>query len=204
MNVYAESNFVLEHALQQEGSDSCGEIIRLASAGKITLVVPAFSLAEPYQAISGKEKARLRLVEDLRGHLRELARSKPHREILTTFKEFADVLIGSAQLERDGLRETVSELLASVEIMPLDATVLRSGVDMEARFRLSGQDAIVLASVLQHLEATQPNESCFLNRNSKDFDEPEILTKLEEMHCKFFSNFTKAHAYVVSRLGSAG
>ena len=52
MNVYAESNFVLEHALQQEESDSCGEIIRLASASKITLVVPAFSLAEPYQAIS--------------------------------------------------------------------------------------------------------------------------------------------------------
>jgi len=46
MNVYVESNFVLEHALEQEQCESCEELIRLASAGSIRLLVPAFSLAE--------------------------------------------------------------------------------------------------------------------------------------------------------------
>jgi hypothetical protein len=38
MNVYVESNFVLEHALEQEEYDSCSEIIQLASQGRITLL----------------------------------------------------------------------------------------------------------------------------------------------------------------------
>lgn len=77
MTVYVESNFVLEQSLQQEECDSCGELIDLASKDRILLAVPAFSLAEPHVAISGKEKARLRLGNDLRHHLLELGRSNP-------------------------------------------------------------------------------------------------------------------------------
>jgi hypothetical protein len=69
MNVYVESNFVLEHALQQEEYDSCSEIIQLASQGRITLLIPAFSLAEPHQAIAGKAKARSRLSAELSAQL---------------------------------------------------------------------------------------------------------------------------------------
>jgi hypothetical protein len=36
MTVYVESNFVLEHSLQQEEYDSCAEIIKLAANGRIT------------------------------------------------------------------------------------------------------------------------------------------------------------------------
>jgi hypothetical protein len=64
MNVYVESNFVLEHALEQEECDSCSEIIQLASRRQVTLLIPAFSLAEPHQAIAGKAKVRLRLGEE--------------------------------------------------------------------------------------------------------------------------------------------
>ncbi len=79
MNVYVESNFVIEYALEQDEFDTCVEIVRLAAQGKLRLLVPAFSLAEPHQAISNKAKARARLAEDLRRHLGELGRSKPHR-----------------------------------------------------------------------------------------------------------------------------
>ena len=48
MTVYVESNFVLEQALQQEQSESCDSLVRLAEAGDISLVIPAFSLAEPH------------------------------------------------------------------------------------------------------------------------------------------------------------
>src|SRR6266852_7690785 len=89
MTVYFESNFVLEQALQQEGCDSCAEIIGLASKGRITLAVPAFSLAEPHVAISGKEKARSRLSNDLRTQLFELGRSKPHRAVPASFEALA-------------------------------------------------------------------------------------------------------------------
>src|SRR5271157_3172471 len=111
MKVYVESNFVLEQSLQQEECDSCAEIIDLASKGRISLVVPACSLAEPHVAISGKEKTRSRLSNDLRAQLFELGRSKPHRTIPASFEALASVLIASAQFEREGLRDTIAELL---------------------------------------------------------------------------------------------
>jgi hypothetical protein len=85
MNVYVESNFVLEHALEQEECDSCSEIIQLASQGRITLLIPAFSLAEPHQVIASKAKARSRLSAELSAQLGELGRSKPHRDMPSTF-----------------------------------------------------------------------------------------------------------------------
>src|SRR4051794_15074314 len=121
MTVYVESNFVLEQSLQQEECDSCAKIIDLASGGRIILAVPAFSLAEPHVAISGKEKTRSRLTIDLRKQLFELARSKPHRAIPAAFEALAAVLIASAQFERDGLRDTISELLRMADVISLDA-----------------------------------------------------------------------------------
>jgi len=48
VNVYVESNFVLERALEQEQSETCEELIRIAAAGSIHLAISAFSLVEPH------------------------------------------------------------------------------------------------------------------------------------------------------------
>lgn len=201
MTVYVESNFVLEQSLQQEECDSCAAIIDLASKGRITLAVPAFSLAEPHIAILGKEKARNRLSNDLRTQLSELARSKPHREVPITFEALAAVLIASAQFEREGLRDTISELLRTADVVVLDAAILKSASDKQERYGMTGQDAIVLASVLAHLDLHNPAESCFLNRNSKDFDNPDVREGLDARGCKYFSEFEKGLRYVVARIG---
>ncbi len=102
MTVYVESNFVLEAALQQEQSDSCEGMINLAVSGRIALVIPAFSLAEPHQALTQKEKARNRLSNELLHQLSELGRSKPYRAVPEDFSALATLLIRSAEQERDG------------------------------------------------------------------------------------------------------
>jgi len=200
MTVYVESNFVLEQSLQQEECDSCAEIIDLASKGRITLAVPAFSLAEPYLAILGKEKARFRLGNDLRAHLSELARSKPHREVPVAFEALAAVLIASSQFEREGLRRTISQLLRTADVIALDATILESAAKAELQFGMSHQDGIVLASVLAHLDLHDPPESCFLNRNSKDFDDPDVRETLEKHRCRFLPNFKEGLQYILARI----
>lgn len=50
MNVYVESNFVLQLALLQEFHASCEAIVNLCEAGCARLVIPAFSLIEPYRS----------------------------------------------------------------------------------------------------------------------------------------------------------
>lgn len=66
MNIYAETNFILEIALEQEECDACAGILQLAASGRAKVIIPAFSLAEPWQAISSKAKVRARLGADWR------------------------------------------------------------------------------------------------------------------------------------------
>jgi len=200
VNVYVESNFVREHALEQEECDTCAELIRLASANRLKLVIPAFSLAEPHYAIFGKAKTRSRLGEDLRAQLGELGRSKSYRDIPAAFDALAAALIERAQFERESVRRAVMDLLLAAEVIPLDDGILREAAAIEVDYDLSSQDAIVLASVLAHLESTAPPESCFLNRNTKDFDDPDIRARLEALLCKFFSKFAPGLAFIVARL----
>ena len=52
MNVYVESNFVLELALLQEQSASGEAILRLGEEHRVHLVVPAYALVEPYETLT--------------------------------------------------------------------------------------------------------------------------------------------------------
>ena len=74
MNVYVESNFVLELAILQEQSENCNEILGLSSAKRVQLVVPAYSLAEPYETLARRQKRRLRKKEELDAEIRDISR----------------------------------------------------------------------------------------------------------------------------------
>ena len=202
MTVYVESNFVLEQALLQEQCEACDEILNLAASDAINLVVPAFSLAEPHQALVLKEKTRNRLTNELRNHISELGRSRPYRGVPDDFTALASVLIRSAEQERDGLQRAISGLLRTAKVIPLDAEVLTNAGDLQVTLAMSGQDAIVLASVLRHLQEAVPNESCFLSRNSRDFDDPDVREKLDHFGCRYFAEFDNALQYIRVRIHS--
>jgi hypothetical protein len=200
MNVYVESNFVLEHALEQEQCESCEELIRLASAGSIRLLVPAFSLAEPHIALARKGKARSRLIEELEWHRSELGRSRPYREALDKFSDLTALLSGSAEREGAGLQRAIDEMLKVAEVIPLDSDVFGYADVMKFVRAMSAQDSIVLASIVLHLRDAAPAESCFLNRNSKDFDDPNVREMLDGFNCRFFARFDDGLHFVEARL----
>jgi hypothetical protein len=204
MNVYVESNFVLEQALEQEQCESCEQLIGLASAGSVQLVIPAFSLAEPHGALLRTKNARSRLRSELLPHLRELARSRAYREVSANFDELADLLLRSTERERAGLQRTIERMIKAAQVIPLDSRVLDMAGSIESGFGLSAQDSIVLASIVSHLAETKPAESCFLNRNTKDFDGPDVRETLDQYGCKFFGRFDEGLHYIEARLAKSG
>ena len=94
----------------------------------------------------------------------------------------------------------MSHLLRYADIIALDALVLTSAAEIQLKYGLSGQDAMVVASVFAHLDFAKPPESCFLNRNAKDFDDPRIIDSLEARGCKFLTNFDEGLRYIKSRI----
>jgi hypothetical protein len=67
MNIYVETNFILELAFVQEQHESCEKIIRLCEAGRAALVLSAFCIAESYETLIRRANRRTQITNDLTG-----------------------------------------------------------------------------------------------------------------------------------------
>lgn len=192
MNVYVESNFVLELALLQEQHTSCEDILRLCEAGHIQLVIPAYALAEPYETLVRRHKQRQRMKAELDGELRQLARTATYADRLSGFGHLTALLIESADEEAKHLETVRSRLLQVAEVLPLEASILIAATQYQGTHGFSPQDALVYATVLLHLQQHHASQSCFLNRNSRDFDDPDVVEELDRHNCKLLPHLTLA------------
>lgn len=202
MDVYVESNFVLELTLLQEQQQSCEKIVELCESGKIQLVLPAYSLVEPYLTLAGTTNRRRKLSTDLENEVsQKLSRSEPYREHVEAIQRITGFLVRSGQDEKKSLWNTQSRLLNIAEIIPLSSAVLSSAIAYQADHDLSFQDSIVYASVLNHLSTSTTTSKSFLNRDT-DFDDPDIEDTLRRFGCKMLFRFDTGYNYINSQLGS--
>lgn len=200
MDVYVESNFVLELALLQEQHQSCQELLDLAEINKIRLILPAFSLAEPYETLIRNNKKRQKLSEDLKKELSQLRRSRPYQEQIRTFEDTTAFLVSSQQEQKQKLDAVIEKILKVCEIIPLTAEILTEAIKYQSEYNLEPQDSIVYASVLEHMSKTYERQRCFLNRNSKDFDDPDIKESLNSYNCLMLFRFDNGIGYIKSKL----
>lgn len=200
MNIYVESNFVLELALLQEQHVSCEDILRLCEVGKAQLIIPAYSLVEPYETLMRRHRQRKRMKAELDDELRQLARTTTYAHRLDGFQNLTALLIDSADEEAKRLEETRSHLLKTAEIIPLTRTILEAAPRYQVDHDLSPQDALVYAAVLSHLKQSSVPQSCFLNKNSKDFDDPDLVEELNTYNCRLLPRFDIGYQFILSRI----
>ena len=189
MIVYVESNFVLELAFLQEEHESCSAILGLSESGKIRLVLPAFSIGEPYEAWVRRSKQRRDLHEQLRMAIHELSRSGPYHEASDEFRELTNLLIRSGEEEKHRLDDALEKILQNVEIIPIDLDIIRNAITFQKSLDLSPQDSIVYASLLAHLTTESGELRCFITKNCKDFANPDIEDQLTAHGCKLLTKF---------------
>ena len=194
MNIYVESNFVLELAWMQEEYESCEKILTLCEAKKATLILPAYSIGETYETLGRHQKRRARLNNELTTEIKQLQRSNLHKDKIESY-QMISFLLKSDEEENESLLENHNRLLAIAEILPMEKDVLMSATKAPAKLK-SPQDSIVYASVLKHLRLHKSEESCFLNKNSKDFNDPDIDEELANNKCKLLFSFRKGYDYI--------
>lgn len=196
MKVYVESNFVLELALVQEQHASCEGILRLCESAGLQVAMPAYSLVEPYETLVRHHQRRKRIKTDLDNEIRQIARTEGYTQRLRGCQDLTALLIDSADEEAKGLELVRARLLKVAEIIPLETQILAAATRYQREHDLSPQDAVVYASVLSDLDRSTPTRSCFLNRNSKDFDDPDIVEELRKKNCKLLPRFDSGYDYV--------
>lgn len=200
MNIYVETNFVLELAFEQEQSESCEQILKFAEIKKIKLIIPAYSLAEPHEKLNRQAKNRKKLQNDLNIELRQLSRSKTYMNRLESIRDLAKLIAQSNEEEWQRFIQYRHRLLNCAEFITLDKNILRLGASFENLYNLQSQDAIVFASVIFHLQQNNPNRACFLNKNSKDFDNPDIVRELKKLNCRMIPRFDRGLDFIRSQL----
>ena len=95
----------------------------------------------------------------------------------------------------------LTDIVDVADIIPLEAQVLTESIRYQQIHDFSPQDAIVHASIISNLRrGRSDNPSCFLNRNSKDFDDQNIVDELQRFQCKLIPNFDSGVKFVLSDL----
>lgn len=201
MNVYIESNFVLELAFLQEQSTSCEEILRLAEAGHIRLVVPAYALIEPYETLVRRKRDRRHIDRELSKELQQIARNEEFKSQLEGFRDITALLLRAVDEDEKRLKSVRSKLLQIACVIPMETSVFRAAENYEDEQELSPQDAHIYSAVLAHLRQSEDRVSCFLNKNRKDFDDPALGDELTSYGCKLLPSFDRGREYILSETG---
>jgi predicted nucleic acid-binding protein len=201
VRVYAESNFVLEIVLAQEQHKACKDFVTLADRHEVELVLPAFSLFEPYTTLERRRQERHKLREQLERELTQIRRTQAFAKEASA-SSLPALLVESTQEAADQFNWARESLLRVARLLPLTTEVLRAALVAEVTHELEFPDAIVLASVLDDL-AVSPSPSCFLNRNTNDFDDPGVRDALAAHDRRVFGSFDNGLRYVRSQLPAA-
>lgn len=202
MNIYVETNFVLEITFEQEQCASCEQVLQFCEAGQAKLIVPAYCLAEPHEKLSRQATSRRELQQRLDAELRQLSRTDSYASRIKSIQDIASLMVQSNEEERHRFIQCRERLLKVGEIITLTAQILIEAASYEMTHALKPQDALVYASVVGHLQQYQPQQACFLNRNSKDFDSPDIVDELKLLNCRMIPRFDQGYLFLQSQRSS--
>ena len=201
MNLYAETNFILELALQRSERGECATLLELARGGRIRLLLPGYSVGEPYDAWVRRTRQRIDLSRRIKTEIGELGRSEAYAGSPEEFADIVKLLETSSREEKEQIDSVIGEVLDQADLIALTAEVFRAAKAAEAELSLTPQDAIVFASVVADLELAPAGEKCFVTANAHDFNKPAIRERLGRHGCKLVTRFTDAVGFVRSRQG---
>lgn len=201
MRIYVESNFILELALLQEQSSSCERILGLCEAQRVQLILPAYSLAEPYETLIRRHKQRKQMKGELDAELHQIARTTSYADSLRGFRNLTELLLYATEDETRRLEDVRARLIKIACLIPLDVSVLSRSREYQITYKLSPQDALIYSSVLVHLQREKEADSCFLNRNIKDFEYDNIKKELAKFNCKLLPRFDSGYHFILNEIG---
>jgi len=196
MIVYVESNFLLEIARQQEEAPQAEAILHYSEAGKIKLVLPAFSICEPFSTLTYSGSYRSRFADDMQKQLQDLRRLEPHKQLAEDLEPLRKVLLSLEHAEMNALEAVTARMLKIAELIHITAPLFAKARDFERTFDLTPQDAIVFASVENHLVRQAPDiPKCFASRD-KDFNDPSLADRLKNANCRHIAPFKNALNFI--------
>ncbi len=200
MIVYVESNFCLELVFQQEEEVHARDILELAEAGRLELVFPQLAICEPFSTLSRYDNQRRKFLDELNLQLSELDRSAPQQPVVASTQPLVTTLARIGQDQANRLEKVVERMLRCGRSIPLTVPLFSKAQQLESRFGLSAQDAIVASSVLGDLDPRKSakDSHAFLSRNSKDFS--SMKEEFSVLGCRYIPKFEHGLQFIRAKI----
>lgn len=195
--LYVESNFVLELALLQQEHSACEEILTICKTKKVRLIIPSFSISEPYHTINNRKADRTNLANSLGNTLTELSRTSSYKQNIMLWQQQISFLTQTIEEDAHRLQTIMEDILNLCEIIQLDKTIIEES--KKYRSILKDKDSIIYASVLEHLKTGREKEKIFIARDG-DFHTEEIKKTLMSFNCKILYKFTDGLNYIKHKI----
>jgi len=165
------------------------------------MFAPTGFLCEPYDTLVRRAKERKELIKKLDIEFNQLSRTPMYINQLTPLQDVSRILTQSSIDEEQRLYNTLARILKVCETVPVVPEILsEAAIFRKPPLELSVQDSIVYASIVHHLNTHNTRQKCFLNRNSRDFNQPDIQMTLNSHNCKLIFNFEKGYNYIISKV----
>lgn len=200
MNIYCETNFILEIVFAQEQANYCKNIITLCKKNKLHIIIPAYSFAEAIYRIESQIKLQENFKKELNSQINHFSRTPQYTQQIKNFRKLDTFLTQNKEELKSRFEKCRADMVSNAEIIPLDSNTLKTTKSVETEYDLTFQDSIIFTSILSHLQQNSNMPSSFLNRNAKDFNTLEIKSKLNPLNCKIFTDFEKAFHYISSKI----
>jgi predicted nucleic acid-binding protein len=203
MNIYCETNFILEIVFSQEQATYCENIISLCKENKVNLIIPAYSFAEAIYRRENQISLQKSLIEDLSTHFKHFSRTikynQQNEQQIQKFKDLERFLLQNNNELTSRFETCRDDLVNNSKIISLDKDILISAKYLKSEHDLTFQDSIVFASILTHLEQNNLTISRFLTRDGA-FSSQEIRAKLKSLNCDSIPSFEDGFSFISSQI----
>ncbi|WP_046242520.1 hypothetical protein [Hymenobacter terrenus] len=195
MEVFIESNFLLELAFRQADYIFCERIWRNVRPDTYSLHLPQYALGEVFQMLrplrNKREEYLQYVLQEIIQHRREDSSDAVAMDGLT--QQLTTLLAERTQVQTRRLYAIAGEFAAKTDGHALTSNVIEEGQVVALRHGLSPQDALVYASVLAGLRGLPLHSAkLFVSRNKADFGKAEIIAELQTLNCEYLASFRAA------------
>lgn len=195
MIVYVESNFILELALEQSEVEPCRELIEIAEAGRIELVIPAVAFVEPYEKQHRTIAERNKTYRRFSASMQQLGRTQRYASSADrVIAEVATLVVESVNSESERLDDLLLKLINRCRVIPLHPDVVIQSFQIRSDFGLTPEDAYVFASISLDAQ-THRGQKVFISRD-RAFADANLTEILRQQNCHYIYSFGDGAQYV--------
>lgn len=203
VNVYVETNYLLNIARKQEESIYSSKILRAAKNKKITLKLPVYCIAESYSALQKRHESFKSLRNEaenvLNDLVRSLNRSKLHKSAYEIYKNLPVAIQGIIQNEITQLDKAIINILKSAEVLICSRKVHYRGIIFRTALKIPHEmDAAIIASIVEDIKTDKFTNKVFITTD-KNLLTVELRKLLQQQKCIHFSSFKKAYKFIENK-----